>query len=233
MAATWPLSRIRAKVRKLTGRPSTSQTSDGDINDIINDFYVNTLPGEFNLPDTEGFYSFSTTDTIGEYTVPAYIIDIRDFTIDDGDGDVVDPLTLWHDRAAFLRLYPEDDSRATQKPADILRAGEQFYLRPIPDDEYTVQGWASQRPTTELTSDSSTPLQSSWGEFIAYGSAIKMAIELLDIAAVNDLTGRKFGYTDLKNVINRKVISQLVGVRAAPVSTDYGCTRNINSQYWP
>ena len=231
MAATWPLSRIRAKVRSLTGRPSTSQTSDNDIDDMINDFYVNTLPGEFNLPDTEGFYSFSTVADTGEYTVPAYIIDIRDFTIDDGDADVVDPLTLWHDRSAFFHLYPEDDSRATQKPFDILRAGEQFYLRPIPDDTYTVKGWASQRPTTELASDSSLPLQSSWGEFIAYGAAIKFAIELLDTSAVNDLTGRKFGYNDLKNVINRKRISQLIGVRAKPVSTDYGRDRPPN--YWP
>ncbi len=221
MAATWPLSRIRAKVRSLTGRPSTAQISDGDIDDFINDFYVNTWPGEIDLPDTEGFYSFDTTENVGEYTVPAYIIDIRDFTIDDGDDDAVDPLTLWHDLSAFLRRYPEDDSAATQQPVDIIRAGEEFRLRPIPDDTtYTVQGWAEQRPTTELTSDSSLPLQSSWGEAIAYGSAIKIQIEVLDTTAVEDLTRRPFGYDYLVTIIKRKAISQLVGVRAQPVAVE-------------
>ncbi len=216
MAATWPLSRIRARVRTLTGRPTENQISDSDIDDFINDFYVNRLPVIIDLPEAEDFYSFDTVADTGTYTVPQDIIDIRDFTIDEGDEDVVDPLTFWHDRTEFFKLHPEDDSADTQQPTDIIWLGTLFYVRPIPDAVYTIKGWAKRRPTTELTADDSLPLQSSWGLAIAYGAAIDILNDSEDDEAAARLTIRSLGYDEQINLIVSKEISRLVGVRARP-----------------
>lgn len=216
MAATWPLSRIRAKVRTLTGRPDANQITDDEIDDFINDFYVNTLPGELDLPEAEDFYSFDTVDTVGEYDVPEYIIDIRDFTIDDGDGDAVEDLSFWHDRTEFFILYPEDAGADTAQPTDIILIDDQFYLRPIPDGVYTVKGWATRRPTTELTADASLPLQSSWGMAIAYGAAIAIELDANDSEAAALLTVAPFAYHHQILLITRKKLSRLVGVKAKP-----------------
>ncbi|KKM91892.1 hypothetical protein LCGC14_1223910 [marine sediment metagenome] len=216
MAATWPLSRIRAKVRSLTGRPSTDQISDNDIDDFINDYYVNKLPVEISLPEAEGFYSFDTDPTVGTYAVPEDIIDIRSFTIDDGDGDAVIHLRLWHNREDFFTLHPEDAGAAEADPTDILWIEKLFYVRPIPDSILTIQGWAKRRPTTELTIDASLPLQSSWGMAMAYGAAIEIFIDDGDAEGANELKIQPFGYDYQLRMITSKEVSRLVGLRAKP-----------------
>ncbi|GAF99214.1 unnamed protein product, partial [marine sediment metagenome] len=181
-----------------------------------NDFYVNRLPEELKLPDREGFYSFDTGDGVGTYALPQYIIDIRDFTIDDGDDDAVEPLTFWHDKSAFFAEYPEDVGAATQQPTDILLFGETLYPRPIPDDTYTITAQVTQRPVTEFTLDADLPLQSSWGELIAYGGAIEILADDSDDEGIVSLKIRPFGYDYLLRLLKRKQLARLVGVRSKP-----------------
>jgi len=44
MTVTGDLEQIRAKVRRLTARPSANQITDAELNDYINDFYIYDLP---------------------------------------------------------------------------------------------------------------------------------------------------------------------------------------------
>jgi len=51
MAVTGSLEQIRAKVRKITGRPSANQLSTDELDNYINDFYVYDLPQYLKLWD--------------------------------------------------------------------------------------------------------------------------------------------------------------------------------------
>jgi hypothetical protein len=73
----WTLAQLRAKVRELTGQRSTSQLSDADLTDKINDFYCNVFPDEVELPELKGFYSFSTVQGDGEYALPSTVLRIK------------------------------------------------------------------------------------------------------------------------------------------------------------
>lgn len=64
MAKTWTLAELRAQYRIYTGRPSTSQVSDSEINDQINDYYVNLFPSDAKVDEFDTFFTqaLSATD---------------------------------------------------------------------------------------------------------------------------------------------------------------------------
>ncbi len=64
---SWTLSRIRTKVRNLTGRLSINQLSNADILNYINDFYQEKLVAELNLPELDSWYSFNTSPNDENY----------------------------------------------------------------------------------------------------------------------------------------------------------------------
>jgi len=61
------LADIRAKVRKLTGRPSTTQITDADIDDYVNSYYVYDLPKSLKLAKLQDVYTFETQPNIDTY----------------------------------------------------------------------------------------------------------------------------------------------------------------------
>lgn len=209
----WTLSQIRTKFRQVTGQLSTSQLSNDDVDEKINDFYLNVFPGEVQASELKGFYSFNTIDGTGEYTKPSTVFDInRPLTIDDGDGDAVGKLGLWRNKEDFFDLYPEDDSADENTPVDMLLYGNTFYLRPIPDDVYTIKMAAVQKPT-ELSADDSVPTNPKWGPVIAYGAAIQMLTEQKDWDAVEKYTSV---YQFYLNLVNRDDLAQRSNLRSRP-----------------
>jgi hypothetical protein len=79
MAKTWTLAEIRAKYRSLTGRPTTGQISNSDINDEINDYYRNQFPLDI---DDSYFMAWLTqaltaTDT-GIYTLDESVLVVKE-----------------------------------------------------------------------------------------------------------------------------------------------------------
>lgn len=68
--ATWTLSDIRSKVRKVTGRFSESQLSNSDLDDYINRFYQYTFPAEVKLEKKLVDYTFVTTENQAYYDMP-------------------------------------------------------------------------------------------------------------------------------------------------------------------
>ena len=71
---TWKLSEIRALWRELTGRPSTSQISDVNVNKEINDYYVHHFSHDAKVDEFDVFFTqaLSATDT-GIYSVASNI----------------------------------------------------------------------------------------------------------------------------------------------------------------
>lgn len=71
---TWKLSEIRALWRELTGRPSTGQISDVNINKEINDYYVHHFPSDAKVDEFDVFFTqaLSATDS-GIYSLASNI----------------------------------------------------------------------------------------------------------------------------------------------------------------
>lgn len=67
---TWKLSEIRELWRELTGRPTTNQITDINVNKEINDYYVNYFPHDAQVDEFDVFYTqaLSATDS-GIYSV--------------------------------------------------------------------------------------------------------------------------------------------------------------------
>jgi len=57
MALTWTLAEIRARWRAETGRSQTTDISDSDVNDLINDYYVNHFPSDAGVDEFDGFFT--------------------------------------------------------------------------------------------------------------------------------------------------------------------------------
>lgn len=64
------LSDIITKVRRITGRPSTAQISDTDIEKYINTFYVYDLPEHLKLISLRYNYQFTTSANQAVYDLP-------------------------------------------------------------------------------------------------------------------------------------------------------------------
>lgn len=60
----WTLADLRARWRKHTGRSQTTDISDADVNESINDYYVNRFPGDAKVDEFDVFFTqaLSATD---------------------------------------------------------------------------------------------------------------------------------------------------------------------------
>lgn len=102
MAQTWPLSNIRAKYRRLTGKRSTVQISDSDVNDEINDYYQNQFPFDVDV----GFFgawltqALSATDS-GIFSLAATVLTIQEPVKINGDVMI---FTMDHEK--FFEEFP-------------------------------------------------------------------------------------------------------------------------------
>ena len=110
------LTAIRTKVRRLTGRPSTSQITDAQIDEYINTYYLYDMPETLRLFSLSTVFEFMTTANVAEY-------DLRELTVEINGVDVpaVDiyynidqPVyiagyqSFWsQDREQFFRIYPQ------------------------------------------------------------------------------------------------------------------------------
>lgn len=73
--ATWTLADIRQKVRQVTGRLSSNELTNTQIDRYINQYYQYTFPAEVKLERQHTFYEFLTT-----VNQPTYIFDNITFT---------------------------------------------------------------------------------------------------------------------------------------------------------
>ncbi len=98
---TWKLSEIRDLWRELTGRRSTSQISDVDVNEEINDYFVNHFPHDAKVNEFDVFFTqaMSATDD-GIYSL-ASNIDRLDDPVTINGREIV----LYRDRELFFGTH--------------------------------------------------------------------------------------------------------------------------------
>ena len=206
MALDWTLADIRTKVRKLTGKISASQMSDDDIDDTVNDFYQRVLPTELQVADLQTWYTFNTASGDGgEYDLAETALILRPPFIATDADDVESGVKFYQDKTRFFELYPEsshDEEAEENTPAAVLLYGKILYLRPKADAVYTIKCPATEIPDALVAGAS--PLDKSWGRYIAYGTAILIIAESdPDGAAALGLT-----YEFLKLLLNRPLLIQ-------------------------
>lgn len=68
--ATWTLSDIRNKVRQVTGRFSSNELTNTQVDDYINKYYTLTFPAEVKLEQKHVYYSFTTSANQAYYNQP-------------------------------------------------------------------------------------------------------------------------------------------------------------------
>ena len=94
----WTLSEMRDLFREITGRRSTAQLSDANVNKELNDYYVHHFPGDAKVDEFNVFYTqaLSATDS-GIYPV-AQNIDRLDDPVTINGKEIV----LYRDRELFF-----------------------------------------------------------------------------------------------------------------------------------
>jgi hypothetical protein len=112
MAQNWTLEEIRQKVRDISGRPSTNQITDSEIDDRINDFYTQRFAQDIGVSDIEGFHTIDVTATdSGEYSLTADILRLNQpVTI---NGVPSNEFTFYQEQDRFFVLYPDQESFIT------------------------------------------------------------------------------------------------------------------------
>ncbi len=69
MSTPSTLAAIRTKVRRLTGRPSSQQISDSQIDDYVNTFYQYDFPEHLRVFSNKGTFKFMTTENVDTYNM--------------------------------------------------------------------------------------------------------------------------------------------------------------------
>lgn len=104
-------------------------------------------------------------------------------------------------------------------PRSMLFYDGAFVLRPVPDQPYRVNMEVFQRPT-ELLSAADSPKLAEWWQYIAYGAAIKVFQDRMDLESVN-LIMPEFKHQE--SLILRRTIDQQTSQRTQTIYTDnYG-----------
>jgi len=210
----WTLADIKSKVRKLTGRPNTSQLSDADLLDYINQIYVNDLPLEVQTKEVMAWFELSVTEALGgNYSMSDSIFNILpgNTTAIDSD-DAVSSMSLSTDYGQFFEDYP-DDYDTTGTPLEMLLFNRTLYIRPLPDASYTIK-FPYIKAISEFENDSDAPLDKIWGPVIAYGAAIDILFDSGEDERAMSLRGKYKYY--LASIARKQLLQDPVGKRAAP-----------------
>lgn len=114
--------------------------------------------------------------------------------------------------ATTLTIYDNYQAYQPARPQGILYYNNTFTFRPIPDQVYevTLQGYATQ---TQILTDSSVPLQTEWGQLLAYGASVEVFADRGDMVASNNT------YAFLKryeNVALNRFVQQLDSSQSVP-----------------
>lgn len=181
---SWTVADIKTEIRGLTGRRSTSQLSEADLLNKINNYYRFIFPQEVQVSDFEQLVSFNTVAGVNNKLISdidSEIINVSAPVYIDGDQ-----ITFTVDDEAFFQKYPTSET-AQSKPDTILLYGDSVYLGPIPDDVYTISLNSTVKTPSAFTLDTETPADEQWGAVISYGVAIEIFQAAGDNVAADEL----------------------------------------------
>jgi len=204
----WTLTAIKAKVRKLSGRPSTAQLSDADLLNFINNFYRNSFPLLLDTKELEDWYTKTLSIGVSDYTLDEDYLNLDPpFTIDGATIDFYENPTL------FYKLWPETQTYTNAKPSDVLLYDRKLTFRPPPDlATYVFKAACIKKPTAFAGADDKPPNQ-NWGPVVSYGAAIDI---YMDNGEISEANGLNSGFAFFLGIVNKHHKKYLTGVRSIP-----------------
>ena len=113
-------------------------------------------------------------------------------------------------------------------PQALLFYDGQFIVRPVPDQSYRVDIEVFQQPTA-LLNENDEPLLSEWWQYIAYGAAVKVLQDRMDLDSVNMIMPE---FKKQECLILRRTIVQQTSQRAATVYTEQTQTGAYGSGWY-
>lgn len=194
---SWTVAEVILTFRDLTGRKSSNQISDADILTKVNHYFQYLFPGEAQISEFKGWYTFNTADGTGSQSIPDVVTEVTYPAYVDNDE-----VTFWTDVKRFYEEYPHDYT-TENKPTDILLIDRDLILRPIPDATYAVRiRKTSSIPDALVTGDLDNSL---WGPAIAFGSSIMFLMEKgeKDIAEEHG-AGYQYHFSTIRNQVIRQ-----------------------------
>lgn len=204
---TWNLGTIRTKVRAITGRRSTNQISDSEVDDYINNYYQNVMPVQINSEALKGFdLTGNTVAGTGEYSLGTGIVSIEKPLLIDNDE-----IPLWYDKVTFFEKFPESETTQA-KPYHGLLYERKLYLRPIPDAVYAYKAPALSLPTA-FSADADEPDDQLYGPLIANGAAVEIH---LDNGETEEATSKIAVMESYANMVFRKDVMSQTSRRSVP-----------------
>lgn len=157
MALTWKLSEIRTRWREDTGRSQVADISNDDVDNLINDYYVNYFPHDAKVAEFDGFIEQATSAT-----------DDGEYDLDTGIDRLDDPVTvnkteikLYRDREEFFSDYPEDEQFITEP---TLAEGTDDKTK-VKHSAFTcrIQNYSYSKATSEVDLTGDTVPQNKYG----------------------------------------------------------------------
>jgi hypothetical protein len=122
------LANIRAKVRKITSRPSSTQISDAEIDEYINTYYLYDMPESLRLLNLRDDYYFTTSPNVDTYDFsrnsyvsvsgPAYC-----------NGQ---EMSYMQDQEHFYRLWPKTIEKSHVSTGDGTAGPYSFTISAVP-----------------------------------------------------------------------------------------------------
>lgn len=100
--AGWTFANMQTTFRAVTGTPSTDQLSDAQVQALLNNYYVYSMPFELKEQITDQYLTFLTTPGVDVYSFPGGF-----FT--DAPGAYADgfPLVYYEDPDIFFQDWPQ------------------------------------------------------------------------------------------------------------------------------
>jgi hypothetical protein len=101
-------------------------------------------------------------------------------------------------------------------PQSLLYHNNQFTVRPVPDQSYAINIEVYARPTALLAAGDIPELEEYW-QYIAYGAAIKVLQDKMDLDSVTLIMPE---FKEQQRLCNRRTIVQYTGERTATIYTE-------------
>ncbi len=122
------LGNIRAKIRKVTARPSADQITDAEIDAYINTYYVLDLPETLRLLDLKDNYNFTTVPNVDTYNFPR-----NDYLSVNPPAYIAGYQMVWmQDQETFFRVWPKLQSRIVVSSGNGTAGPYVFTMAPNP-----------------------------------------------------------------------------------------------------
>jgi hypothetical protein len=175
---------MRSKVRGLTGRPDTSQITDDDLDDNINDYYQHIFPEEAKPPLLKTWLTQATSPTDdGEYTISTNVLQILEPAMIDGEQ-----ISLYQDAKKFFGLYPKDTGSAycITDPTLVIGTSSKAAVK-YSAFTFRIQNYSYSKAAAETALSGDTVPQSKYG-------AWRIEIDTDGTVYATEASGNSTGY---------------------------------------